>query len=88
MNNTGANQSGLNHKTFTHVNGCFANNEDPDKMPHGAAFHRGLHYLLRQANPQRKKYIFMEIRTCDPSIYTMDHPDLTVSNFMEHTNGP
>ena len=24
-----------------------ANGEDPDKMPHDAAFHQGLHYLLR-----------------------------------------
>ena len=25
----------------------------------------------------------MEIINCDPSIYTMDNPDLNVSNFME-----
>ena len=25
-----------------------ANNEDPDKMPYNAAFHQGLHCLLRQ----------------------------------------
>ena len=38
----------------------------------------------------KTKLIFREINsnilkiiTCDPSIYTMDHPDLTVSNFME-----
>ena len=24
-----------------------ANSEDPDEMPHNAAFHQGLHYLLR-----------------------------------------
>ena len=24
-----------------------ANSEDPDKMPHNAAFHQGLHCLLR-----------------------------------------
>ena len=29
----------------------------------------------------------MEIVTCDPSIYTMDHPDLTVSNFMGNPIG-
>ena len=29
---------------------------------------------------QRKKYnIFLEIITCNPSIYTLDHPDLTIS---------
>ena len=36
--------------------------------------------------------IFLEIIICDPSIYTMDHPDLTVANFMgnseEVTNSP
>ena len=38
-----------------------------------------------QANKQnqREKYIFvLEIITCDPSVYTMDHPELAVSNFM------
>ena len=28
------------------------------------------------------QYLF-EVITCDPTIYTMDHPDLTLSNFME-----
>ena len=36
---------------------------------------------------QTKKYIFWGIITCDPSIYTMDHPGLTVSNFMEKSIG-
>ena len=36
-----------------------------------------------------KGNIFFEITciTCNPSIYTMDHPDLTVSNFMENSVG-
>ena len=25
---------------------------------------------------------FLEIKTCDPSVYTMDHPELTVSSFI------
>ena len=54
-------------KTGNPLMGTFANNEDPDKMPHDAAFHQGLHYLLRKANLQRKNYhLFMEMRTCDP----------------------
>ena len=54
-------------KTGNPLMGTFANNEDLDKMSHDAAFHQGLHYLQRQANLQRKKYIFfIEIRTCDP----------------------
>ena len=28
--------------------GTIANSEDPDEMPHNAAFHQGLHCLLRQ----------------------------------------
>ena len=31
--------------------------------------------------------MFLNIITCDPSIYTIDHPDLTVSTFMENTIG-
>ena len=54
-----------------------ANNEDPDEMLHDAAFHQGLHYLLRQINIQRIFYNFyLEIITCDPSIYTMAIPSL------------
>ena len=36
---------------------------------------------------QRKKYNIWEIITFDLSIYTMNHPDLTVSNFMENSIG-
>ena len=28
--------------------GTYANSEDPDEMLHNAAFHQGLHCLLRQ----------------------------------------
>ena len=28
--------------------GTFANSEDPDEMPHFAAFHQGQHCLFRQ----------------------------------------
>ena len=36
--------------------GTLANNEDPDE---NAAFHQGLHNLLRQNNIQRKKFNFI-----------------------------
>ena len=55
------------------------NSVDPDQTAHVG---QGLLFLLDKINLQRKKYI-LEIITCDSSIYTMDHPDLTVSNFME-----
>ena len=50
-----------------------ANSEDPDEMAHKAAFHQGLHCLLRQNQSSEKEiqYIF-EIITCDPPIYMMD----------------
>ena len=66
--------------------GTLANSEDPDEMRHN---HQGLHCLLDQMYLQRKKYnIFWIILPCDPSIYTMNHPDLAVSNFMGNSIGP
>ena len=54
------------------------NNEDPDEMPHIhdiVAFHQGLHCLLRQKQSSKKEiHLYLEIITCDPSIYTMNHP--------------
>ena len=34
----------------------FANSEDPDEMPHNAAFHQGLHCLPRQNRSSEVKY--------------------------------
>ena len=36
--------------------GTLANSEDPDEMPHHAAFHQGLHCLLR-LKPSSEKNI-------------------------------
>ena len=65
--------------------GTLANCEDPDEMPHNAAFQQGLHSTLRQ-NPSSEKetLYFLEIINCEHSIYTMDCPDLNVSNFIEN----
>ena len=38
-------------------------------------------------NPRRKCNIFLEIITCDPSVYTMDHPNFIRSNFVENSIG-
>ena len=35
--------------------GTLANSDDPDEMPHHAAFHQGLHGLLRQYQSSEKK---------------------------------
>ena len=50
-----------------------ANSEDPDEMQHTAAFHQGLHCLLRQ-NQSSKKDIqyYLVIITCNLSIHTTD----------------
>ena len=37
--------------------GTLANSEDPDEMQHNAAFHQGLHCLLRSNHLQGQKYI-------------------------------
>ena len=45
-----------------------ANSEDPDEMPHNAAFHQVLHCLLRKKGDlQRKENNILESLTCDPS---------------------
>ena len=59
-----------------------ANGENPDEMPHNAAFHQGLSCLLRQ-NPSSEKE--EKKKTCDPSICTMDHPNFIVCRFMENS---
>ena len=57
-------------------------------MPHNAAFHQGLHCLLRQNQSSEKEIQYiLKIITCDPSIYSMDHRDLTVSNLLENSIG-
>ena len=43
-----------------------------------------MHCLLGQNRSSEKEIYYLEIITCGPSKYTMDHPDLIVSNFMEN----
>ena len=38
--------------------GTLANSEDPDEMPHNAAFHQGLHCLLRLKLSSEKEIQF------------------------------
>ena len=50
--------------------------DDPDEIPHNAAFHQSLQYLLRQKLSSEKEIQFyLEIKTSEPFIYmyTMDH---------------
>ena len=59
--------------------GIMANSEDPDEMLHKAAFHQGLHCLLRLSNLLGQKYIFFYRLTSNPLIYKMDNSILIVS---------
>ena len=46
------------------------NSEDPDEMLHNAAFHQGLHYLLRQKlSSEKESNFYLKIITFDPSLY-------------------
>ena len=59
-----------------------ANSEDPDD---DAAFHQDLHCLLRQKSSAEKEIQFyLEIITCDPAIYTMDHSKFIASSRMKN----
>ena len=57
-----------------------AYSEDLDEMLDNAAYHQGLHCLLRR-NPSSEKEIqfYLQNINCDPSIYTIDHPKFIVS---------
>ena len=47
--------------------GTLSNSEDPDEMQHNAAFHQGLHYLLRFKQPSGTgKHHNLDDATCDP----------------------
>ena len=68
--------------------GTFANSEDPDEMLQNAAFHQGMQCLLTQNQSLEKEIqCFLEDINCDSSIYTIDHPDFIVCNFMEYSIG-
>ena len=61
-----------------------ANSEDPDEMPHTAAFHQGLHSLLRQKRSSEKeiKLLFGNYNYV-PSIYIMNYPRFNAPNHKE-----
>ena len=51
-----------------------ADSDYPLKMPHNTAFDQGLRCLLTQERSSEKELQFyLEIVTCDPSNYAMDH---------------
>ena len=65
-----------------------ANSVDPDEMQHYAAFHQGLHCLLRLKQPSGTEiHHDLENSTCAPLKYTMDNPILIVSMCMGKSIG-
>ena len=70
--------------------GTLTNREDTDEMPQNVAFHQGLHCLQRQNQSSEKKNyaIFLEMITCDTSIYTVDYSDFIVCSFVDKSIGP
>ena len=54
------------------------NSEDPDEMQHNAAFHQGLHCLLRLKQPSLTENHNLENSIFDPLKYTMGSPILIV----------
>ena len=60
--------------------GTLVNSEDPDEMQHNAAFHQGLHCLLRlKQSSGTEIHHRWEMPTCDPLKYKLGHPILIVS---------
>ena len=59
--------------------GTLANSEDPDEILQNAAFHQGLHCLLREnlSSVQEIQYFF-RIITCERLVHTMDHSNFIV----------
>ena len=49
--------------------GTFANSEDTDEIQHNAAFHQGLHCLIRLKQPSGTEIHHLE--TFDPLKYTI-----------------
>ena len=71
--------------------GILADSEDPDEMPHNAAFHQCLHWhcLLRLKQPSRteKKHRSFILFICDPLKYKMGSPVLNVLLCMKYAQG-
>ena len=57
-----------------------ANSKEADKMLHNAVFQQGL-----DSTSSREVQFHFEIITSDPSVYTMDHPKLILSNQKEYS---
>ena len=52
----------------------FINSEDPDEMPHYAAFHQGLYCLLGTKDLQTKQTLLLKTITGHPKVCTVAFP--------------
>ena len=65
-----------------------SNSGGSDKMPHGAAFFSGSALFpktKRSSENGNLMQYYLEIITCDPSIYTMDYSKFILSNQQEES---
>ena len=66
----GRKESNRTNKTGNPLTGTSANGEDPNEMPHDAAFHQGLLCLLRENQSSGTEVHFVvKSQTCDLDIY-------------------
>ena len=61
---------------------------DPGDIAPYAAFHLGLHFFLRHTIFREKIQYCVELITCEPSIYAMDHPKLIVYKGLKGLRAP
>ena len=61
--------------------------QNSDKLAHSAAFHQGIHYLVKLNQSSEKKNVFLKAITCDHLLEIMDHFDITLSNCMRNAIG-
>ena len=62
------------------LRGTLANSKDPDEMQHNAAFHQGLHCLLRLKQTSGTEiHHNLENDTCEPLKCTMGSPIVVLS---------
>ena len=62
-----------------------ANNEDPDKKQHNAAFHQVQQFKIIKNLQTRKLQYFRKIVTRHPKICTMDYPKFVILNQKEES---
>ena len=63
----------------------FKNSEDPDEMPHYAAFHQGLYCLLGKKDLLTIKTLLLKTITWHPKVCAVAFPKFIASNQKERS---